>query len=160
MGTNELSRSAQRVQQALQDLGLELKVVELPESTRTAADAAQAIGCQIGQIAKSLIFKTEQGDHPILVIASGDNRVDLTRVGTTIGEDLVMADAAFVREVTGFVIGGVPPVGHRTPIETYIDEDMFNYDEIWAAAGTPRAVFQLTPDDLLRATSGHVIRVA
>ena len=159
MGANELSRSAQRVQEALQDLGLELKVVELPESTRTAADAAHAIGCEVGKIAKSLIFKTEEGDHPILVIASGENRVDLNRVGEITGGELVMANASFVREATGFVIGGVPPVGHENPVDTYIDEDLFTYDEIWAAAGNPRAVFQLTPDDLLRATQGRVNRV-
>jgi len=151
-----LSSSARKVQQALQSLGLDLQVVELPGSTRTALEAAQAVGCQVGQIVKSLVFKAKRSQRPILVIASGQNRVDERLVEALIGEPLGKADADFVRERTGFVIGGVPPVGHTERLETYIDEDLLQYDEIWAAAGTPHAVFRLTPEDLVKMTGGEV----
>jgi len=131
--------------------------VELPDSTRTAADAAQAIGCTVAQIAKSLIFRAEEADRPILVIASGVNRVNEKTLAAILGEKIGKADADFVRQRAGFVIGGVPPVGHIEPIETFLDEDLLQYDEIWAAAGTPHAVFRLTPDELARATAGKVI---
>ena len=151
-----LSPSARKVQQALQALGLDLQVVELPGSTRTALEAAQAVGCQVGQIVKSLIFKAKRSQRPILVVASGQNRVDDRLVEALIGEPLGKADADFVREHTGFVIGGVPPVGHTERLETYIDEDLMQFDEIWAAAGTPHAVFRLTPGDLVKMTGGRV----
>ena len=151
-----LSPSARKVQQALQALGLDLQVVELPGSTRTAAEAAQAVGCQVGQIVKSLIFKAKRSQRPIMVVASGQNRVDERLVEALIGEPLGKADADFVRERTGFVIGGVPPVGHTERLETYIDEDLLQFDEIWAAAGTPHAVFRLTPEDLMHMTGGKV----
>ena len=154
-----LSTSAQRVQDALMKLGLTLKVVELPDSTRSAAEAAEAIGCSVGQIAKSLIFKTSNHQEPILVIASGSNRVDEKRIGTLVGERITKPDADFVRQHTGFSIGGVPPVGHNQPITTFIDQDLLVFDEIWAAAGTPNAVFRLTGDNLVRATGGQVVRV-
>ena len=153
----ELSSSARRVQDALDRLGLILKVVELPGSTRTAADAAQAIGCTVAQIAKSLIFRAKESDRPVLVIASGVNRVNEKVIASILGEKIGKADADFVRQRTGFVIGGVPPVGHSEPIETFLDEDLLQYDEIWAAAGTPHAVFRLTPEDLIRATAGKAI---
>ena len=154
-----LSASAQRVQDALMKLGLTLQVVELPDSTRSAAEAAEAIGCSVGQIAKSLIFKTRSSQEPILVIASGPNRVDEKKIGDLVGERITKPDADFVRHHTGFSIGGVPPVGHQQPVSTFIDEDLLAYDEIWAAAGTPNAVFRLTGDNLVRATGGQVIRV-
>jgi prolyl-tRNA editing enzyme YbaK/EbsC (Cys-tRNA(Pro) deacylase) len=154
-----LSTSARKVQQALQALGLDLQVVELPGSTRTAVEAAQAVGCQVGQIVKSLVFKGKRSQRPILVVASGQNRVDERLVEALIGEPLGKADADFVRQHTGFVIGGVPPVGHTQPLETYIDEDLLQYDEIWAAAGTPHAVFRLTPDDLVKMTGGQVAAI-
>ncbi len=155
----ELSSSAQRVQDALNQLGLVLKVVELPDSTRTAADAAQAIGCEVAQIAKSLIFRARQSNRPVLVIASGINRVNEKSIAAVLGEKISKADADFVRGRTGFVIGGVPPVGHLEPVETFLDQDLWQFDEIWAAAGTPHAVFRLTPDKLERATSGKVIDI-
>jgi prolyl-tRNA editing enzyme YbaK/EbsC (Cys-tRNA(Pro) deacylase) len=155
-----LSPSAQKVQDALAGLGLQLQVVELPASTRTAADAAQAIGCQVGQIVKSLIFKGKRSERPILVVASGANRVDEKKIEALIGEPLGKADADFVRQRTGFVIGGVPPVGHLEKLETFIDQDLLQYGEIWAAAGTPNAVFRLSPDDLVRMTGGRVVEVA
>jgi len=154
-----LSKSAQRVQEALERLGLALQVVELPSSTRTAQEAAQAIGCDVAQIAKSLIFNTRISQRPILVIASGSNRVNEKKIAGLVGEKVAKADADFVRQFTGFAIGGVPPVGHLQPIETYIDEDLLVFDEIWAAAGTPHAVFCLTGDDLLALTEGKVVPV-
>jgi prolyl-tRNA editing enzyme YbaK/EbsC (Cys-tRNA(Pro) deacylase) len=154
-----LSASAQRVQDALDQLGLTLEVVELPDSTRTAVDAAQAIGCTVAQIAKSLIFRGKQSDRPVLVIASGSNRVNEKAIRREWGESIGKADADFVRTRTGFVIGGVPPVGHLENLDTFIDEDLMKLNEIWAAAGTPNAVFRLLPDDLLRATAGKVISI-
>lgn len=151
-----LSSSARKVQDALTALGFAADVVELPTSTRTAAEAAQAVGCQVGQIAKSLVFKTQRTQRPILVIASGANRVDESKLARLVAEPLEKADADFVRERTGFAIGGVPPVGHLERLETYIDEDLFKYEEIWAAAGTPHAVFRLTPADLVRMTGGSI----
>ena len=152
-----LKSSARKVQDALDALGFHnITVLELPASTRSAVEAAQAIGCQVGQIAKSLVFKTKTSQRPVLVIASGANRVDLRQVGELIGEKITKADADFVRQQTGFAIGGVPPVGHNKPLDIFIDADLLNYDQIWAAAGTPHAVFQLTPDDLVAMTGGQV----
>lgn len=154
-----LSSSAQKVQEALSQSGLQLQVVELPASTRTSAEAAQAVGCQVGQIAKSLVFKARDTQQPILVIASGANRVDETKVGARLGEAIEKAEADFVRTRTGFVIGGVPPVGHIEKLITFIDEDLLSYEQIWAAAGTPHAVFPLKPAELVYITNGEVIRV-
>lgn len=151
-----LSASAQRVQDALSACGLSLQVLELPASTRTSLEAAEAVGCQVGQIAKSLVFKSRRTHRPILVIASGANRVDERKVEALISEPLGKADAEFVRENTGFVIGGVPPLGHSQPLETFVDADLLDYDEIWAAAGTPRSIFRLTPTDLLQISQGRV----
>lgn len=154
-----LKPSAQKVQDALHALGFQFEVVELPASTRSAADAAQAVGCQVGQIAKSLIFKSKGTPRPILIIASGANRVDVGKIGQLTGEAISKADADFVRKRTGFSIGGVPPVGHFEPLETFIDEDLLTYEQIWAAAGTPHAVFQLTSSDLVEMTGGRVAMV-
>jgi len=154
-----LSTSAQKVQDALIQSGLQLQVVELPNSTRTAAEAAQAVGCLVGQIAKSLVFKTSDSQRPVLVIASGANRVDELKIGASLGEPIGKADADFVRSRTGFVIGGVPPVGHLEAIKTFVDEDLLVYEQIWAAAGTPNAVFPLKPADLVQITHGEVIQV-
>jgi len=157
--SHPLSSSAKKVQEALKVSGLELQVVELQETTRTSADAARAVGCEVGQIAKSLVFRGQKTQRPILVIASGSNRVNEKRVGELISEPLGKADADFVRQKTGFVIGGVPPVGHAEKLEVFIDEDLLRYNEIWAAAGTPNAVFKLTPSDLVRMTEGRVIGI-
>ncbi len=154
-----LSPNALKVQQALNALGLQLNVVELPASTRTSQEAAQALGCQVGQIAKSIVFQTINSHRPILVIASGTNRVNEQVITSLLGEEIGKADADFVRSRTGFVIGGVPPLGHTEPIETFIDNDLFQYPQIWAAAGTPHAVFRLSPADLPRMTRGKVIQV-
>jgi prolyl-tRNA editing enzyme YbaK/EbsC (Cys-tRNA(Pro) deacylase) len=154
-----LSSSAQKVQNALDAFGMTLQVVELPASTRSAVEAAQAIECQVGQIAKSLVFKGQETGRPVLVIACGANRVNEKRIGELLGEAIAKADADFVRQRTGFVIGGVPPVGHAETVETFVDEDLLKYEHIWAAAGTPHAVFQLEPTDLVRITSGKVVSI-
>ena len=157
--TNPLSPSALRVQQALQAQGFDLQVLELPDSTRTAMDAAQAVGCQVGQIVKSLIFKAKRTGRPVLVVASGANRVNERIIEELIAEPMGKADADFVRQHTGFAIGGVPPVGHLETLLTFIDQDLLQYSEIWAAAGTPNAVFRLSPADLARMTGGKVVRI-
>jgi prolyl-tRNA editing enzyme YbaK/EbsC (Cys-tRNA(Pro) deacylase) len=159
MSQESLSSSAQRFQNALQDLGFSLQVVELPDSTRTALEAAEAIGVQVGQIVKSLVFKAKRSGRPILVVASGAHRVNEKCIETRIDEPLGKASADFVRDSTGFAIGGVPPVGHQVRLQTFVDQDLLQYDEIWAAAGTPHAVFRLTPAQLVEMTQGEVISV-
>jgi prolyl-tRNA editing enzyme YbaK/EbsC (Cys-tRNA(Pro) deacylase) len=154
-----LGSGARKVQEALRALGLSGDVVEFAETTRTSADAARRVGCEVGQIAKSLVFRAQPSGRPVLVIASGANRVNEWRVGVLLKEVLEKAPAALVRQATGFAIGGVPPVGHPGPLTTYIDEDLMQYAEIWAAAGTPNAVFKLIPADLVRITGGKVIKV-
>ena len=155
-----LSASAQKVQDALTALGFSMQVVELPASTRTALEAAQAVGCNVGQIVKSLIFKGRDSGRPLLILASGANRVDLEKAAAAVGEALDKADADFVRQHTGFAIGGVPPLGHTTALETLIDVDLLQYPQVWAAAGTPNAVFCLSPVDLQRVTGGRVVNIA
>ncbi len=154
-----LSPGAHKVQEALEALGFPHQVVELPHTTRSAAEAAQAIGCRVEQIAKSLVFRGQHTHRPILVIASGPNRVNEGKIGELVSEPIGKADADFVRQRTGFVIGGVPPLAHLEPLETFIDEDLLQYEEIWAAAGNPNAVFRLTPADLIKMTGGRVVSV-
>lgn len=154
-----LSPSVQKVQDALKALGLPNDVMELQSTTRTSAEAAQAVGCSVEQIAKSIVFRATQTDKPILVIASGSNRVNEKRIESFISEPLGKADADYVRKHTGFVIGGVPPIGHLEKIEIFIDEDLLTYQEIWAAAGSPHAVFKLTPSDLVKMTGGRVVGI-
>lgn len=154
-----LKASALRVQRALAEKGLDFEVREFPASTRTAAEAAAAVGCSVGQIAKSLIFKGQASGRPVLVVASGSNRVDERKVAAAVGEAIGRADAAFVRERTGFAIGGVPPLGHLEPPLVVLDRDLTAHPEIWAAAGTPNAVFRLTPDDLPRVAGGGYAEV-
>jgi prolyl-tRNA editing enzyme YbaK/EbsC (Cys-tRNA(Pro) deacylase) len=136
----------------LRDAGVETELRRFPEGTHTAVQAAAAVGCEVGQICKSLVFKV--GEEPLLVIASGSNRVDEGRFGAT------KADARYVRDQTGFAIGGVPPVGHARAIETVIDEDLLRYDVVWAAAGTPWDVFGIAPDELAGLCGGRVARVS
>ena len=157
---SNLSASAQKVQDALTALGFSMQVVELPASTRTAVEAAQAVGCNVGQIVKSLIFQGRDSGRPLLILASGANRVDLEKAAAVVGDELDKADADFVRQRTGFAIGGVPPLGHTEALETLIDVDLLQYQEIWAAAGTPNAVFCLSPADLQRVTGGRVVKIA
>ena len=159
--SQELSASAQKVQRALQERGFaHCEVVELPSSTRTAQEAAQSIGCRVEQIVKSLIFRARQSDAPILVVASGANRVNEQQLSVLVGELIEKAKASFVQQRTGFLIGGVAPIGHTEPLRTFIDKDLLQYDEVWAAAGTPFAVFRLTPQELVAMTSGEVFEIA
>ena len=151
--------SVARVRAALAALGLTSEVKEFDASTRTAADAAQAIGCTQAQIAKSLVFRAQESGRAVLVIASGSNRVDEKKVAALLGEEIGKADADFVRNETGFAIGGVAPVGHTGPVTVLIDADLQQFAEIWAAAGAPNAVFRLTPADLARVTGGQVAEV-
>ena len=151
-----LSSAAQRVQAALQEQGFSAQVRELPESTRTAGQAALAAGCEVGQIVKSLVFRGKTSGRPILVETSGVNRVSEQKLTPLVGEVVEMADPEFVREQTGFSIGGVPPLAHPSPILTVVDEDLLQHRTIWAAAGTPNALFELTPSDLIRMTQGIV----
>ena len=141
-----------RVLVVLRDAGVEAEVRRFTEGTHTAAQAAAAVGCEVGQICKSLVFRV--GEEPLLVVASGSNRVDESRFGAT------KADARFVRDQTGYAIGGVPPVGHARPIETVVDEDLLRYDVVWAAAGTPWDVFGIAPDELVAVCGGRVARVS
>lgn len=155
-----LPAAARHVQDELTRRGLDDRVMVMPDSTRTAAEAAAACGCTIEQIAKSIVFRAVVSDQPVLVITSGANRVDEKLLADALGESVGKADADFVRRRTGFAIGGVAPVGHAEPVRIFIDQALLDYDEIWAAAGTPRAVFRLTPDELRSLTDGTVIRVA
>jgi len=157
--SSNLKKSAEKVQSVLNEFGFELNVIELSDSTRTAQEAANTIGCTVSQIAKSLIFQGKTTKNPILIIASGTNRINEKAIKEYIGEKLGKADADFVLEHTGFAIGGIPPIGHKNPIATFIDEDLMQYEEIWAAAGTPNAVFKLTPKILAEITKGNIICV-
>lgn len=154
-----LKHSAQAVQDALAASGLECRVVELPASTRTAKEAAQAIGCSVAQIAKTIVFKTSQTQRAVLIIASGVNRVNEDAVVSSLGEPIEKALADFVREATGYAIGGVPPCGHPRPLTTFVDRDLLALDALWAAAGTPNAVFRIEPGDLVRVTGGQVLEI-
>jgi Cys-tRNA(Pro) deacylase len=157
--SKKLSSSAKKVQDALISHGLSCQVLELPSTTRTAQEAAQTIGCQVGQIVKSLVFMGKQTQKPILVVASGSNRVNEKKLSKLVSEPIKRANADFVRKKTGFAIGGVPPVGHSERLETFIDEDLLKFQTIWAAAGTPNAVFKLTPNDLKIITKGKTVSI-
>ena len=154
-----LSTSAQKIQDLLNSIGLNYTVIEHAESTRTAQEAADRAGCELGQIVKSLIFRGKASGKPILVLTSGSNRVDEKRISEYAGETISRADADFVRTITGYAIGGVPPIGHTEKMETYLDEDLQQYLVVWAAAGTPNAIFELTPTDLQKITGGKNLRV-
>ncbi len=151
-----LKARARRVQEALAARGFAFEVREFPDSTRTSAEAAAAIGCSVAQIAKSLVFRGAQSGKAVLIVASGANRVDPAKAEALLGEAIKRADADFVREATGFAIGGVPPLGHDRPLVTLIDEALLAFEEIWAAAGTPNAVFRLSPKDLGDLTGGRI----
>jgi prolyl-tRNA editing enzyme YbaK/EbsC (Cys-tRNA(Pro) deacylase) len=156
---SSLSPSAQKVQDLLLALGYDCRVLEFVESTRTSAEAAERVGCTLGQIAKSLIFRGLKTKKPVLILTSGVNRVNEGVMGRVAGEPIGRAEAEFVRAVSGFAIGGVPPIGHLQPMETYLDQDLLQYKTIWSAAGTPNAVFELTPADLQKMTGGKVVKV-
>lgn len=158
--SKKLAKSTDSVQKVIDRLQLECEVVELASSTRTATDAALSIGCDIAQIVKSLVFKTGDTNRAILVLVSGKNQVDLEQIIAQVGENVIKADADFVREVTGFAIGGIPPFGHKHTIALiYLDQDLFVFDEVWAAAGTPFAVFCIKIKDLALATGAKIIKI-
>ncbi|MBI4697176.1 MAG: YbaK/EbsC family protein [Gammaproteobacteria bacterium] len=152
--------SARRIQAALAARGAPFAVIELPTSARTAAEAAAALGCTIAQIAKSIVFRSADDDSPVLVVASGVNRIDERRVESLIARPIAKADAAYVRARTGFAIGGIPPLGHAVALPTLIDRDLLAHAEIWAAAGTPHAVFRLDPHSLVALTGGTLADIA
>ena len=159
MNQKPLSPSAKKVDDALRALGYNFNIIEHTESTRTAQEAADRAGCKLGQIVKSLIFKGKVSGKPVLVLTSGANRVDEKRISEYAGESIGRADADFVRSITGFAIGGIPPVGHPQKVETYLDEDFFQYETIWAAAGNPNAIFELPIEALQEMTKAKVVRV-
>jgi Cys-tRNA(Pro) deacylase len=151
--------SVRKVEKALKAHGIECEVLNMQETTRSAQDAADALGCRVEQIVKSLVFMTKKTKKSILVVASGANRVNTKKIRELLSEPIKMADPHFVRAKTGFVVGGVPPLGHSSPLKTFIDEDLLKYPEIWAAAGTSNTLFKLSPDDLQKITRGQVISV-
>jgi prolyl-tRNA editing enzyme YbaK/EbsC (Cys-tRNA(Pro) deacylase) len=152
-----LSKKSKIVQDHLLKFGLKTDVVEFSESTKTAQEAADAIGCEIGQIVKSLVFRNK--DQGLLFLVSGKNNLNVDRVSRDLRIEIKKADAEFVKEKTGFSIGGVPPVAHQTKLETYIDQDLLAYNEVWAAAGMPFAVFRLESRMLQPLTNGKIIKI-
>lgn len=156
---SELSRSAKKVAAALDAKGLDSHVHELPDSTRTAQDAAQALGCDVAQITKSLVFRIVECDQPILVLVSGPDRVDVAKLSRIVDGDIERARVSFVRDRTGFAIGGVPPLGHDQPLPTYMDRGLLAHELVWAAAGNPHAVFSASPTELCRAADAQIVSV-
>jgi prolyl-tRNA editing enzyme YbaK/EbsC (Cys-tRNA(Pro) deacylase) len=159
MDAGELSASARKVADAARAAGLAVTVIERAESTRTAEEAAAACGCAVGQIVKSLVFRGAETAKPYLMLVSGANRLNEKGVAGALGESLIRPDAAYVREVTGYAIGGIPPLGHATPMQVFIDRDLLAYDVVWAAAGTPRAVFAVAPGALADAIGATILTV-
>lgn len=155
----DIPPSVLKVQNAALHAGLAIEVTMHTQSTRTAEEAAAACGCAVGQIVKSLIFRGAASGQPLLLLVSGANRVDEKAVGRYMGERLERPDADYVRDVTGFAIGGIPPFGHANALTTYMDEDLLHYPDVWAAAGTPTAVFRIDPAKLREATAAIVIAV-
>jgi prolyl-tRNA editing enzyme YbaK/EbsC (Cys-tRNA(Pro) deacylase) len=154
-----LPASAQRVRDEARRLGLDATIMEMAASTRTAPDAAAACGCEVAQIVKSLVFRGAESGKPYLMLVSGSNRLNETGVAAILGEALTRPDADYVREVTGFAIGGVPPFAHASPMQVFIDEDLVRFETVWAAAGTPRAVFAVSPSALVKALGAKIIKV-
>ncbi|MEI4486330.1 YbaK/EbsC family protein [Frigidibacter sp. MR17.14] len=151
-----MSKSLKRVETALEAAGLAVEILEFPESTRTAQQAADAAGCEIDQIAKSIIFRGQDSGRVILFVTAGGNRVCPERATAIAGEPLGKADAAEIRAATGFAIGGVAPFGHLTPCPSYLDPRLMAFERVWAAAGTPRHIFAIAPAALQQA-SGAVL---
>lgn len=157
---NQLQPSAQRFQDYLGRQGFNLTVVELSGSTRTALEASESVGCSVSQIAKSLVFMDKKNNVPVLLIVAGSNRVNLKKFEQNTGIRLARADGTTVKEQVGFSIGGVPPAGHSIPLQTFLDPDLIKHESIWAAGGTPRALFKLSPDDLSALTKGTWVELA
>jgi prolyl-tRNA editing enzyme YbaK/EbsC (Cys-tRNA(Pro) deacylase) len=140
--------TARRTSQLLREAGIDALVVEFEQPTRTSAEAAAAIGCSVAEIAKSIVFRGKTSGQAVVVVASGDNRVSETKVSAKLGEPLARADAEFVRAATGYVIGGVAPIGYSQPVKLLLDEDLQRFETVWAAGGTPFSVFPVKPDQL------------
>lgn len=155
-----LSEAAQRVQDALRSQGFANTVIELEIPVKTAAAAAEAVGCTSAQIVKSLVFQGVTSGKPVLVVASGGTRISESRLAQAIGEPVKMAPPKLVREVTGFAIGGIPPVGHAQKLDTIVEATLLTLDGLWAAAGHPNSLFRLTADELQRMTAGRILDVA
>lgn len=153
----ELGRSARKVAAALAEHGIDAEVQELPASTRSAADAAAALGCEVAQITKSLVFRDVERDRPVLVLASGSDRVDERLLAAQVGGEVEQAPATWVKQRTGFAVGGVPPLGHVQPVTTLIDGGVLEHSLVWAAAGTPHAVFSVDPRALRDATGASTV---
>ncbi|WP_420406253.1 YbaK/EbsC family protein [Nisaea sp.] len=151
-----MSKSVNRVKAAAEAAGLATEILRMPDSTRTAEEAAAACGCEVGQIVKSLIFKGAESGELKLLLVSGSNQVDLAKAAAAAGEPLGRADPKEVREITGFAIGGVSPIGHLVPVATWMDEDLLGYPTVWAAAGAPNAVFEVAPSALRAAANATV----
>ena len=143
-----------RFENAAAAMGLDIDVRRFPQGTRTAVEAAAAVGCELGQIVKSLVFECD--GEPVLALTSGTNRVDTAALGRVLGGLVTKADADTVRRATGYAIGGTPPFGHARPLRTVIDATLLEYDYVWAAAGTPETVFEISSADLVRGASGAV----
>jgi prolyl-tRNA editing enzyme YbaK/EbsC (Cys-tRNA(Pro) deacylase) len=158
--TDDLPRSSRRVHAALVALDLPADIVHLEDATRTAPEAAAAVGCPLGAIVKSLVMRGVDSGDPVLALVSGANRADLDLLATAVGEAIERPDAGYVREVTGYAIGGIPPVGHPAPVRTFMDEDLLQYETVWAAAGHPHPVFPITPNALAAASGALVTRLA
>jgi prolyl-tRNA editing enzyme YbaK/EbsC (Cys-tRNA(Pro) deacylase) len=150
-----MSKSLKRVERALQDAGVTVEILEMAEGTRTAEDAARAAGCALDQIAKSIIFRAETHGDAVLFVTAGGNRVDDAKASALAGEPLGKADAGLIRAQTGFAIGGVAPVGHLNPIRAWFDPRLLEFPVVWAAAGTPRHVFAIAPEVLLRLSTAE-----
>lgn len=151
-------QSVERVRAALSSAGIDVSITEFADSTRTAEDAAKAIGTSVGQIVKSLVFAA--GDEPVLALVCGTNRLDPHKLESLCGVAVKRADAQYVRDTTGYAIGGVPPIGHKTRMRTYVDRDLLQYGTVWAAAGTPNSVFPIAPGELVRITGATVADIA
>lgn len=151
-----MSKSVARVRAALDAAGVAVEILEMSDSTRTAEDAARAAGCAVDQIAKSIIFRGEESGHVVLFLTAGGNRVDPARATAVAGQPLGKADAALIREETGFAIGGVAPVGHLKPVTAFFDPRLLEFERVWAAAGTPRHVFAIAPGVLVELTGARV----
>lgn len=156
---NAPPEAVSRVENAAKSLGLVISVQIMPSTTRTADDAAAACQCPVGAIVKSLVFQGKHSARAYLFLVSGENRLSEEKAADAVAEPVVRPDAKFVRSVTGYAIGGIPPIGHSTPLVPLIDEDLLQYETVWAAAGTPNAVFSVNPAKLARAASGRIIDI-
>lgn len=156
--SDNLPKSTRIIDKILKEKGLTCEIKEFPSSTRTAQDAANSIGCHLSQIAKSLIFKTKKTSQPVLILASGINRVNEKSIAKVLGDKITKADANFTRENTGFAIGGIPPIGHKEQIPfIFMDESLLTHETVWASAGTPNTVFEISPQMLIEITAAKAI---